>query len=231
MKTTASTTRTMANQCRAANRRARPPEGLVSGTPLDMTRTIVRRRVFTGTFRYQFAFGLSHACRQMSAPQAPHCPRSQRARHKRHPRRSRSSPNRHRKANPSSRRHGLLVAAAESEAPSTKPRAKNRAPGQTSSCVERRGHVPFDERKAALIRCARHRFVAQVVGVDLFGGCRQFSPCVSRKARGHDGIATRFGMLVAQRSARRFVSETSHVFGQRCDLSVLRTSKPAQIMS
>src|SRR5271166_4215812 len=59
MKTTASTTRTMANQCRAANRRARPPEGLVSGTPLDMTRTIVRRRVFTGTFRYQFAFGLS----------------------------------------------------------------------------------------------------------------------------------------------------------------------------
>lgn len=70
MKTTASTTRTMANQCRAANRRARPPEGLVSGTPLDMTRTIVRRRVFTGTFRYQFAFGLSDARRpvEQAAP-------------------------------------------------------------------------------------------------------------------------------------------------------------------
>jgi hypothetical protein len=108
--------------------------------------------------------------RQMSAPLAPHCRRSQRARRKPHPRRSRSSPNRHRKANPSSRRHGLLAAAAESAAPSTTPRAKNRAPGQTSPCVERRGHVPFAGRIAALIRCARHRFVGQVVGVDLLGG-------------------------------------------------------------
>jgi hypothetical protein len=70
MKTTASTTRTMANQRRAANQRARPPEGLVSGTPLDMTCTIVRRRVFTGTFRYQFAFRLSDARRpvEQAAP-------------------------------------------------------------------------------------------------------------------------------------------------------------------
>jgi len=70
---------------------------------------------------------------QVSAPRAPHRRSTLRAPHKPHPRRFRSSPNRHRKADPLSRRHGHRAASAESAAPSTTRRATNRAPTRTSS--------------------------------------------------------------------------------------------------
>ena len=85
--------------------------------------------------------------RPLNAPRAPHRRRTGRAPHKPRPRRSRSSPNRRRKADPLSRRHGLLVPRVESAAPSTTRRATNRAPTQTSSCAKGRSHCPFDVRK------------------------------------------------------------------------------------
>lgn len=61
-------TRMMANQCRAAIRPARPPEGLVSGVSEDLTRTVVaaawRHGRFVGAYKVRRLGPVSPLCPQ-----------------------------------------------------------------------------------------------------------------------------------------------------------------------